>query len=306
MINPGVPLKIGETIANVVLGIMYKDRSDVRHLDHYLDAFLNDDLTNKLGVLRKLDYCGDSLIVNGNLLSVRASKDWFKLIYSDRIVLEETDFGKWIAVDLRALYFVSYLVYDHINNLYANPRKKHTPKSFHTDESRTKYIQNYLDFRCSHSNNENIISDYKNEYVRILSKKYQLDCLEDICEGERDWLIAKYESLSYQYFGRHMRIDHELLCWDKLKIEIQSRLDIEVYISKRDHFRLLNVENFLKAFRTAWSQKKFQLKKKDLTAFNTHLDSETALKFNKLQKKHGFNKSDMLTYLVSLAYKEMK
>ena len=49
-----------------------------------------------------------------------------------------------------------------------------------------------------------------------------------------------------------------------------------------------------------------KVKKKDLTAFNTHLDSETALKFNKLQKKHGFNKSDMLTYLVSLAYKEMK
>lgn len=240
----------------------------------------------------------------------------------------------WID-DERATYFI----WNFIKNLYIKNNDGSSifcyglPNFFpvNSHQERVVVIRKFLILNHKLIDSVTLIQYIKQIWSRVLQQNTELKLLKDIEPELVKWLFDRVVSkpfkginLSYyqiavvngnfqlnrcpNYFLNPQCSLHN----EEIKLSIQAILDINADWNKIEfpiHIKtpIENQNNIIKEeISRCYTQKLYQFKKKQLKPFNTHLDQKTFEQFKKLQKYHGFNKEDMLMYLISEAASKIK
>ena len=249
------------------------------------------------------------------------------------VVINEWDFF-WLDC-ARATYFVWNCLYSlHIKNNDMSSTYYHYSLNFLEANSHLKRIEIIHKFLVL--NNycliiPNLIQFIKTIYHKVLQQKLELNFLKNMEPQLVKWLFERVTSKPFKgmnlgkneiyldsnmqfkvgnqifsYFGTPVFINDE-----EAKLKIQSLLDMNADWAKLEIISTKTLhesqnDRIKEEISRCYTQKLYQFKKKQLKPFNTHLDQKSFEQFKKLQKHHGFNKEDMLMYLISEAASKIK
>ncbi len=246
--------------------------------------------------------------------------------------IDEWDFF-WTD-DERATYFVwNFINNFHMNDNNGNPYYCYLALNFvpvNLHQERVAVIRKFLILNNYLFNSSTLIQYIKQIWNRVLQQNTELKFLKSMEPELVKWLFDTVISKTFKgiilshyqisvvngnfqlnrcptYFLKPQCSLHN----QEIKLSIQAILDINADWNKIEQFAVKTLiesqnDRIKEEISRCYTQKLYQFKKKQLKPFNTHLDQKTFEQFKKLQKYHGFNKEDMLMYLISEAASKIK
>ena len=193
------------------------------------------------------------------------------------------------------------------------------PEETKDSEHRKDIIRRYLIIMSFVMDIQLLLGELRREWNHIVEMNLDIGNIKNVESNlelwlwdqfqriKKEWLRSYYDRPQWtlQYItdelkGQTNHVDSppsrpierkELLNWIQGEIDIAGLSDAKNKIVRQK-------------LGAAYSNKIFQLKKNKLKPLNTHLDEGTLQELKKLQMHFGFNKADMLTYLISDSYRK--
>ena len=197
------------------------------------------------------------------------------------------------------------------------------PNELHNINQRNDYIKRFLILMSFLEDIQYILNELKRDWERMVAFGIDLGNINTIDSDLEIWLWDKFQLIKIRWFRpTHILINIKNLpsvngyavanyrdynqnyLYDSVSrpLERKEMLNViqgEIDLACLDDYTNKTIKQKLSM---AYSNKIFQLKKKMLSPLNTHLDEKTFKQLKQLQILYGFNKADMLTYLISESY----
>ena len=197
------------------------------------------------------------------------------------------------------------------------------PNELHNINQRNDYIKRFLILMSFLEDIQYILNELKYAWERVDALGLDIGNIKNINSGLEIWLWEKFLLIKGTWFRpTHNFINIKTLpsingyavanyrdynqnhLYDFISRPLEKKEMLNVIQGEIDLACLDDHTNktIKQKLSMAYSNKIFQLKKKMLSSLNTHLDEKTFKQLKQLQMLYGFNKADMLTYLISESY----
>ncbi|UOO88299.1 hypothetical protein LVJ82_12545 [Vitreoscilla massiliensis] len=194
------------------------------------------------------------------------------------------------------------------------------PNDLHNINQRKDYIRRYLILMSFIEDIQYILNELKRDWERIAALGVDIGNIKTIDSDLEIWLWEKFQLIKMRWFrpshnltniknlpnvqGYAVASDNKNHLYNSVsrpldRKEMLNVIQGEIDLACLDDYTNKTIKQKLSM---AYSNKIFQLKKKMLSPLNTHLDEKTFKQLKQLQMLYGFNKADMLTYLISESY----